>query len=147
MKSCCRTINDLWYGLMKIMVLTAVALLALGSIPREEPGILASGNLEGTWEQVSGCDNGRTVPSRGYTWFFRDGYLNILVNGRTNVACRYTTNTATAPPSIDLAGRLGIYVIDGDTLKLCISSNQFRPVSFAGKNAGEETYTFKRITR
>lgn len=130
---------------MKTALLAAV--LLVGSIPPEEPGVLVPGTLEGTWEQVSGSVNGRPIPSRGYTWIFKGGQLRILVNGRNNVTYQYTVNTSTQPASIDLVKNYqGIFLAEGDSLKLCLSSKD-RPASFDGKGQGQEIYTFRLSSR
>jgi RNA polymerase sigma factor (sigma-70 family) len=124
--------------------------------------------LEGTWKAVSLEVEGKRQdsdalltkqPVAAIRWVFTGGNKIKIRGGDTAIEATYTRDTLTAPRKIDLtfhvqegdveerATALGIYRLDGDTLKVCfiLDPQNVRPLRFDVKDVkGTNYYTFRR---
>jgi uncharacterized protein (TIGR03067 family) len=104
--------------------------------------------LQGTWHAVSGEAEGKDVSEefvKKLSIVFTGDKITVsgLVRGEkdTGVEGTFKLDPAAKPKTIDInltnkEDALGIYELDGDTLKLCVveAANNERPTEFAGKN-------------
>lgn len=96
------------------------------------------GSLKGTWSLVSGEKAGRAAPekdARRLTVVITADTLTFT-RGDHSESLKLSIDPSTSPKHIDLtapdgAVRPGIYQLDGDTLKLCLSRTAERPKDFA----------------
>lgn len=123
----------------------------------EDGGVEA---LKGTWQMVSGTRPGNVaIPEdevKQFTMVIDDSTLTHRKDGKDYGGPRsYTIDPAKTPKEIDLeykegaaagARRLGIYELDGDTLKISLGSPDRRPTGFDPKSRwGMGVY--KRLAR
>jgi uncharacterized protein (TIGR03067 family) len=109
----------------------ALAVGAPGQKEKEKP----APKLEGAWtvEKIEGKGDKKEGE---VTFTFADGKISIKEGGRDRAEdAAYTADAAKKPAEIDIKpGKgqdvLGIYQIDGDTLKLCFSAGGARPTEF-----------------
>lgn len=112
-------------------VLAGLAILVLGSVPREEPGTLEVATLEGTWVEATS------------TWYFRDGALRIINKGSPQpILYKYQLGSKAGFATIDIGAFHGIWKIDGDTLKVAFSlKDQSLPTGFQSQ-PGTRIYSY-----
>jgi uncharacterized protein (TIGR03067 family) len=117
--------------------------------------------IQGTWKavacQVEGQDMDLNDPRFETQWTFRGNNLTITAQGLTNYST-FQLDPARKPKGIDMlvgkdqAGKgdgktsLGVYELDGDTLKICVFPNkQGRPAAVAARRGdGAFVLIFKR---
>ena len=132
--------------------------VAFGAGAREEPADDAAKDtaaLKGKWEIVSSEFEGKdaTAAYRGRTVIVIDGDKLYITDGfaKSNETS-FKLDAKTKPRSIDIASAKekenekgkemhGIYVLDKDSLKLCLSLEGERPKEFKTK-AGDKTNLF-----
>jgi uncharacterized protein (TIGR03067 family) len=114
--------------------------------------------LKGQWlmtkATVNGAPNSRQA---GRVRYFFDGASSFIMSNDYAVTLEgdFTIDPGRSPRTIDLVSgnaaaqnrMYGIYEIEGDTLKLCLSMNaNRRPSKFESKRgSGESFYVFKRV--
>jgi len=113
--------------------------------------------LQGTWQQVS-CDGKDKVPDdlvKKTTLVVKDDTITVQTDGAFSYELTFKLDESKAPKTVDEAlvkpekgnkPYLGIYSLEGDTLKFCFSDpGQERPTEFTGKAGSGWTLTvFKR---
>jgi uncharacterized protein (TIGR03067 family) len=112
--------------------------------------------LQGTWLVVSGEHAGKPVPDKmvqGLRQIMKGNRLTIQLGTETLAEGTFTLDPTKKPPAIDVEviekdGKtrkgLGIYELDGDTLKLCMDPKE-RPTDFKTKAGSEAKLTiYKR---
>lgn len=121
----------------KKFLLLIGALLMLAALPKEEPDAILPDSIEGCWDEVS---------DPGYTWEFKKGHLKLWRFDRPNATHRYEIDLSRSPQVIRFSDRTyGIFVITGDTMKLCVVRNHVPlPTSFNRKKGEIWLYLFKR---
>jgi uncharacterized protein (TIGR03067 family) len=138
-----------------VVVLAGFACAAPALKDRPTPSALV-----GEWEVELMEGQGMTVHVRPgecrYT-FTPDGRWVVTHGGTETVGGRYKVDASASPAAIDMtlpqAGQLnrkapilGIFEVDGDTLRLCCHATGDRPTGFAaGKASGAGLQTFKRV--
>jgi uncharacterized protein (TIGR03067 family) len=114
--------------------------------------------LQGTWSMVSGERDGEAVPAEYLKEFKRvakDDVTTVTLGETVFLKAKFTLDPSKKPKTIDytlLDGpakgkkQLGIYEIDGDTMKFCFASpDQERPKEFSTKGTtGRTLSTWKR---
>ena len=108
--------------------------------------------LEGEWSMVSGEANGVAMPESAVKTgkrFAKDGETTITFAGQLYFKARFSIDPARRPKTIDYAmtegptrGKihLGIYELDGDTLKFCFAApGGERPTDFTAKAGSQRT--------
>ncbi|MFY7874654.1 MAG: protein kinase domain-containing protein, partial [Pirellula sp.] len=111
-------------------------------------------NIQGTWQVVFSEEEGISPPPealRGIRFLITKDKVITELGGR-KLESTYTLDASTSPKSIDLTsnGRteLGIYDLQGDTLRLCHSeSTNLRPTAFDSQpnSVNDLVITMKRI--
>ena len=107
--------------------------------------------VRGAWTAVSGESGGKNLPAlRGYRMTFDDGKVTVRFAGETKQGT-FKLDPKSTPKSIDLGldggTGLGIYSLEGDTLKLCLAEGGKveRPTKFtAEEGARTVLLTMKR---
>jgi uncharacterized protein (TIGR03067 family) len=112
--------------------------------------------LQGTWLVVSGEHAGKPVPAemvQGLRQTMKGNRLTVQSGTKTLGEGTFTLDPMKKPPAIDVEliekdGKtkrgLGIYELDGDTLKLCMDPKE-RPTDFKTKAGSEAKLTiYKR---
>jgi len=108
--------------------------------------------LEGQWSMVSGESNGFSMPKETVQSGKRkakDGETTITIGGQTYFKAKYTIDATKKPKAIDYMmtegptkgkTHLGIYELDGDTLKFCFAApGKDRPTEFSAKEGSQRT--------
>jgi uncharacterized protein (TIGR03067 family) len=108
--------------------------------------------LEGSWSMVSGKADGREMPKellKTGKRVARGGETAIEVGGRVLFKARFRIDPAKKPRAIDYTmtegptkgkTQLGIYELDGDTVKFCFAApGKERPTEFTADEGSQRT--------
>jgi uncharacterized protein (TIGR03067 family) len=139
---------------MRGTALAMVAGLLAGGNAREEQIKRDLAQIQGEWVMVSGERDGQALPEQFVKTSRRicQGDQTIaIVNGEIGLQAKFTLDPSKKPKTIDydLTGgpnkgliQLGIYEIDGDTLRFCQSTpGEPRPTAFDAKAGTRCTMT------
>jgi uncharacterized protein (TIGR03067 family) len=131
-------------------MIVALALVAAGDAQDAVKKDMAL--LEGEWSMVSGEANGLSMPKEAVQTGKRvatDGETTITINGQVYLKAKFTIDPTKKPKAIDYTmtegptkGKmhLGIYELDGDTVKFCFAApGQDRPSDFTAKEGSQRT--------
>ena len=137
------------------MRLTAVLVVvfALGSASGGQDAVQKEmTQLEGEWSMVSGESDGFALPAemaRGGKRTAKDGMTTITMGGQPYFKAKFTIDPSKKPKTIDYAmtegptkgqTHLGIYELDGDTVKFCFAApGKERPTDFTAKAGSTRT--------
>src|SRR5205823_3949022 len=110
--------------------------------------------LEGTWSMVSGQADGQDMPKQfvdGGKRVAKDGEVTITIGGQVFFKAKFTIDATKKPKTIDYVmtegftkgkTQLGIYELDGDTVKFCFAGpGKDRPTDFTAKEGSQRTYS------
>jgi uncharacterized protein (TIGR03067 family) len=117
--------------------------------------------VEGEWSMVSGVSNGYPLPEEAVKTGKRvakGGETTIHLMGRLYFKAKVTIDPAKTPKTIDYAmtegptkgkTQLGIYEVDGDTVKFCFGApGKGRPEKFtAEEGSGRTLSVWKRVKK
>ncbi len=108
--------------------------------------------LDGDWTMVSGTANGQAMPKemvKGGKRVAKDGETTITMGGQLYFKAKFKIDPAKKPKTIDYAmtegptkgkTHLGIYELDGDTVKFCFAApGKDRPTKLESKEGSETT--------
>jgi uncharacterized protein (TIGR03067 family) len=108
--------------------------------------------LEGEWSMVSGEANGQAMPAelaKTGKRVAKDGETAITISGQVLFKAKFTIDPTKKPKAIDYLmtegptkgkTHLGIYELDGDTLKFCFAApGKERPTEFTAKEGSQRT--------
>jgi uncharacterized protein (TIGR03067 family) len=108
--------------------------------------------LEGQWSMVSGEANGLSMPKETVASGKRDakdGETTITISGQVYFKAKFSIDPTKKPKAIDYAmtegptkgkTHLGIYELDGDTVKFCFAApGNERPTEFTAKEGSQRT--------
>lgn len=108
--------------------------------------------LEGNWSMVSGVSNGVDMPeafAKTGKRTAKDGETTVSFGGMPYFKAKYSVDATKKPKSIDYQmtegltkgkKQLGIYEIDGDTVKFCFATpGGERPTDFTAKAGSGRT--------
>ena len=108
--------------------------------------------LEGEWSMVSAEANGLSLPKETVESGKRvakDGETTITIGGQVYFKARFTIDPTKKPKAIDYKmtegptkgkTHLGIYELDGDTVKFCFAApDKDRPTDFTAKEGSQRT--------
>jgi uncharacterized protein (TIGR03067 family) len=119
--------------------------LLLFVLKREDPSKMTDREkLKGTWQAVSGEVNGKPLADdflKNYKAVFTEDKVKMSATDDKGEGT-YTIDQTKKPKTIDIRisdkeKAIGIYEVDGDTLKLCMMEDKdgnARPTDFAGKD-------------
>jgi uncharacterized protein (TIGR03067 family) len=118
------------------LLILAAGLLA-APVPKED---VTKGKIEGTWVVVATTRNGKPNDEiKGEKIIFKDGMVTVTSKKKDEKAT-YKVNTSKKPNEIDIMpdgekeSVLGIYTVEGDTLKMCFTKpGGQRPTEFSAK--------------
>jgi uncharacterized protein (TIGR03067 family) len=133
-----------------IPVMAVLVFLAAGGAQDAAKKELAL--LEGEWSMMSGEANGFSMPKEMVKTGKRvakEGETTISMGGQVYFKAKYTIDPSKKPKAIDYvmtAGptkgktQLGIYELDGDTVKFCFAApGKDRPTEFSAKEGSQRT--------
>ena len=102
--------------------------------------------LEGAWSMVSGEANGQSLPEeyvKDGKRVAKDGVTTITVGGEVFAKAKFSIDPSKKPKAIEYTmtmgptkgkTHLGIYELDGDTVKFCFAApGKDRPTEFTAK--------------
>jgi uncharacterized protein (TIGR03067 family) len=108
--------------------------------------------LDGEWSMVSGEASGQKLPAETVKTAKRvakDGETTITLGGMVYFKAKFTIDPTKKPKAIDymmIEGttkgktHLGIYEVDGDTVKFCFAApDKDRPTDFTAKEGSGQT--------
>jgi uncharacterized protein (TIGR03067 family) len=140
-------------------VIVVLALTGADGIPDAVKKEMA--RLEGEWTMVSGEIDGVPMPEqmrKGARRVAKDGETTVTINGQLFMKAKFTVDPTKKPRSIDYLftggptkgkKQLGIYELDGDTVKFCFAApDTDRPADFTTKAGSRRTLSvWKRATK
>lgn len=117
--------------------------------------------LEGEWSMVSGEIDGQAMPDnlrQGARRVAKDGVTTVTINGQMFMQAKFTIDPTKKPKTIDYRftdgptkgkTQLGIYEVNGDTVKFCFAAPEMdRPADFSTKEGSRRTLSvWKRSTK
>ena len=137
---------------MRLLV-PAIAVLVLVSASGAQDAVKKEmAQLEGEWSMVSGGANGVALPEATVKTGKRvakDGETTITFGGQVYFKARFSIDPTKKPKAIDYAmtegptkgkTHLGIYELDGDTVKFCFAApGGERPTDFTAREGSQRT--------
>jgi uncharacterized protein (TIGR03067 family) len=131
------------------LVLVLAAGFLAAPVPNDKPKDEQA--IQGTWVVVSAENNGKPADDiKGEKLILKDGKVTMTTKNKEEKGT-YKIDPTKKPKTIDLTeeGKTepspGIYALEGDTLKLCVSSKPSeRPTEFSGKPKNHMLIVLKR---
>lgn len=122
------------------LALTVLAGFAKAEGPSDEELAKAKAALKGTWQVTSLEEGGDQVPvgiTSQLKHIFHDEAI-VMVVGEKEKLAQYKLDPTASPKTIDIIRKneveLGIYELEGDTLRICLSKDLRRPTKFESKS-------------
>jgi uncharacterized protein (TIGR03067 family) len=132
--------------------IAALILLLAGTLGAKEPPEKDTARLDGEWSMVSGEASGQSMPPEMVKTGKRvakDGETTVTMGGRVYFKAKFKIDPTKKPKTIDYTmtegptkgkTHLGIYELDGDTVKFCFAApGKERPTDFTAKEGSERT--------
>jgi uncharacterized protein (TIGR03067 family) len=132
--------------------IAALVLLLGTALGAQAPAEKEMARLEGEWSMVSGEASGMSMPAEMVKTGKRvakDGETTVTMGGRVYFKAKFKIDPTKKPKSIDYTmtegptkgkTHLGIYELDGDTVKFCFAApGKDRPTDFTAKEGSERT--------
>jgi uncharacterized protein (TIGR03067 family) len=146
---------------MRGLVLVIVVFVAVAPAAAEDATKKEMAQLEGEWSMVSGEANGAAMPDATVKTGKRvakDGETTISIGGQLYFKAKFSIDPAKKPRAIDYTmtegptkgkTHLGIYELDGDTVKFCLAApGKDRPTEFTAKEGSQNTLSvWKRLKK
>jgi uncharacterized protein (TIGR03067 family) len=130
-------------SLMRIAIAVIAVCFCLGDDTDSAAVKKDMAQLEGEWSMVSGERDGQELPDeilKGAKRVSKAGETTVTIDGQPFMQAKYTVDPGKKPKTIDytLTGgpntgknQLGIYELDGETVKFCFSApGEPRPTEF-----------------
>ena len=137
---------------MRATVSVIAALALIGPTGAEDAVKKEMAQLEGEWSMVSGEANGVSLPKdtvKSGKRVAKDGETTITFGGEVYFKAKFSIDPAKKPKAIDYKmtegptkgkTHLGIYEVDGDTVKFCFAApGKDRPTDFTAKEGSQQT--------
>jgi uncharacterized protein (TIGR03067 family) len=137
---------------LRMCVLAAVVLVSVNRSAAQDSAKKEMAQLDGEWSMVSGEANGMVMPKNMVSTGKRvakDGETTISMAGQLYFRAKFSIDPAKKPKTIDYVmtegptkgkTQLGIYELDGDTVKFCFAApGRDRPTEFASKEGSQQT--------
>jgi len=140
-------------GVPMRVIVPVFTVLVLGGVVDAQDAIKKEmKQLEGEWSMMSGEANGFSMPKetvdRGKR-VAKNGETTITIGGQVYFKAKISIDPSKKPKAIDYAmtegptkgkTHLGIYELDGDTVKFCFAApGKDRPTEFTAKEGSERT--------
>ena len=132
--------------------IAALALLLGAALGAQSPAEKEMARLEGEWSMVSGEASGQSLPPEMVKTAKRvakDAETTVTMGGRVYFKAKFKVDPTKKPKTIDYTmtegptkgkTHLGIYELDGDTLKFCFAApGKERPTDFAAAEGSDRT--------
>ncbi len=137
---------------MRVIVPVCTVLVLGGVVDAQDAIKKEMKQLEGEWSMMSGEANGFSMPKetvdRGKR-VAKNGETTITIGGQVYFKAKISIDPSKKPKAIDYAmtegptkgkTHLGIYELDGDTVKFCFAApGKDRPTEFTAKEGSERT--------
>jgi uncharacterized protein (TIGR03067 family) len=133
-------------------LLPAVCVVLLLGADKKDDGKKDMAKLEGEWSMVSGERDGQALPEdlvKDAKRVAKAGETTVTIGGQQFLKAKFTVDPSKKPKAIDYTvtegpnkgkTQLGIYELDGDTVKFCFAApDKERPKEF--KTAAESGLT------
>jgi uncharacterized protein (TIGR03067 family) len=137
---------------MRVIVPVIAVLFLVGADDAKDAIKKEMAQLEGEWSMVSAEANGLSLPKETVESGKRvakDGETTITIGGQVYFKARFTIDPTKKPKAIDYKmtegptkgkTHLGIYELDGDTVKFCFAApDKDRPTDFTAKEGSQRT--------
>jgi uncharacterized protein (TIGR03067 family) len=137
---------------MRVIVPVIAVLVLVGTANAQDAVKKEMSQLEGEWSMVSGEANGLSMPKETVNSGKRvakDGQTTITVGGQIYFKAKFSIDLTKKPKAIDYTmtegptkgkTHLGIYELDGDTVKFCFAApGKDRPSEFTAKEGSQRT--------
>ncbi|HJZ91193.1 MAG TPA: TIGR03067 domain-containing protein [Gemmataceae bacterium] len=144
---------------MRMLVSVAAVTLVLGADAPADAVKTETAQLEGEWTMVSGKRDGQKLPDdfvKSGKRVAKDGVSTVTFGDPLFMKARLTIDPGKKPKTIDyevIDGQgkgktvLGIYEIDGNTVKFCFAApDKERPTEFASKEGSGHTLSVWKRT-
>ena len=146
---------------MHLIVAGIAFLVVAGGSCSQEAAKKEMTQLEGEWSMVSGEASGASMPKemvKSGKRVAKDGETTITFGGRVYFKAKFRIDPAKKPRAIDytmtegptkVKTHLGIYELDGDTVKFCFAApGKDRPTEFTAKEGSQRTLSvWKRVKK
>jgi uncharacterized protein (TIGR03067 family) len=132
--------------------MAALILLLCTALAAPDPAAKEMARLEGEWSMVSGEASGQSMPPEMVKTGKRvakEGETTVTIGGQVYFKAKFKIDPTKKPKSIDYTmtegptkgkTHLGIYELDGDTVKFCFAApGKDRPTDFTAKEGSERT--------
>ena len=137
---------------MRVIVPVIAVLFLVGADDAKDAIKKEMAQLEGEWSMVSAEANGLSLPKETVESGKRvakDGETTITIGGQVYFKAKFTIDPTKKPKAIDYKmtegptkgkTHLGIYELDGDTVKFCFAApEKDRPTDFTAKEGSQRT--------
>jgi uncharacterized protein (TIGR03067 family) len=137
---------------MRLTVSFVAALVFVATCSAQDAANNEMAQLEGTWSMVAGQANGQAMSEelvKTGKRVAKDGETTISIGARILFKAKFTIDVTKKPKTIDYAmtegptkgkTQLGIYELDGDTVKFCFAApGNDRPTEFTAKEGSQRT--------
>jgi uncharacterized protein (TIGR03067 family) len=146
---------------MRILLAFTAAILLVAAEPPADAVKKDLAALEGDWAMVSAERDGQAVPAeyvKAGKREFKDGKVKVSFGDMVFLEATVTIDPSKKPKHMDYdvtdgaakgQKQLGIYEIDGDTIKFCFASaDQGRPTDFTTKEgSGRTASVWKKVKK
>jgi uncharacterized protein (TIGR03067 family) len=145
---------------MRATVPLVVVLILVAAAEAQDAIKKEMAELAGEWSMVSGEANGLPMPQATVKTgkrVARDGDTTITFGGQVYFKAKFSIDPAKKPKAIDYAmtegptkgkTHLGIYELDGDTVKFCFAApGKDRPTEFKAEEGSQKTLSVWKRAR
>jgi len=146
---------------MRIITPVVVVLVLVSIGTAEQDAKKEMEKLEGEWSMISGEASGHSLPKdaiKSGKRVAKDGETTITISGKVYFKAKVTIDPTKKPKVIDYKmtegptkgkTHLGIYELDGDTIKFCFAApGKERPTEFTAKEGSGRTLSvWKRVKK
>jgi uncharacterized protein (TIGR03067 family) len=137
---------------MRLILPVIAVFVLIGAAGAPDPVKKEMALLEGEWSMLSGEANGQSMPKETVNTgkrVLKDGETTITISGQVYFKAKVVIDPTKKPKAIDYTmtegptkgkTHLGIYELDGDTVKFCFAApGKERPTDFTAKEGSQRT--------
>jgi uncharacterized protein (TIGR03067 family) len=146
---------------MRTLLVLAAPILLVAAEPPSDAAKKDLAALDGEWSMVSGERDGQAIPEeyvKSAKRVCKEGVVTVSFNDMVFLQAKLTLDPSKKPKHMDYditdgptksQRQLGIYEIDGDTIKFCFSpDDKGRPTDFTAKEGSGRTLSvWKRVKK